>query len=311
MKGTTYALMATMLFGMYAIFGKVLLQSVSPFIITVLHQALAGLLLIFILDLLKKIRELKETSYREIKIIAVISVFSSVLGPILFLLGLGMTSVANSVILSRLETVFISIMAIYFLGERVTKHQLMGSITMFLGIFAIATNNFSTGLVFSPGDILIVGSSISYAIGIILFKKYLYYIRPGVIVTLRNIFGASMLFALSFMFTDFSIVIDVMTLEFVLALLGLSVLSTIAAQYLWYRALEITEASKVSMVSVMSPVSSIFFAFLFLGEFLTTAQIVGGGLVILGVFTIQFHFSRIHTPLKLRRHLKLRHVTHV
>ncbi len=139
MKGTLFAFAAVALFSLYVVFGKILLSQVSPFIILVLNQVLAGTILILVLDLIKRIRELKETSKHDLKIMYIISLFSAVGGPLLFLLGLKLTSATNTILIGKSEAILTSLLAIFFLKEKITRHQVIGGIVMFLGITIIAT----------------------------------------------------------------------------------------------------------------------------------------------------------------------------
>ena len=217
MKGTILAFVAVALFSSYVIFGKILLSNVSPFIILVLNQTLAGIILILILDLVKKIKEIKETSKHDLKFMYLISIFSAVGGPLLFLLGLKLTSATNTILIGKSEAILTSLLAIFILKDKITKHQIIGGLIMFLGITIIATNSFSLGLSLNTGDIFIFISALSYAIGTVLFKKYMHHIPPEVIVSLRNLFGASILFIISLFLVDFSVVIQVLSIKFVFA----------------------------------------------------------------------------------------------
>ncbi len=311
MKGTFLAFISISLFSLYFVFGKLLLNDISPFLILVVNQTLAALIILFILDLVRKIKELKNTSKRDIKIMFLISVFASILGPLLLLLGLSITSATNSILIGKSEAILTSLLAIFVLKDRITLHQIAGAVIMFTGVLIIATNNFSIGMSLNVGDALIFLSALSFAVGTILFKKYMHHIPPEVIVTLRNMFGASILFMLSLFLVDYSILFQVISIRFALALLGLVVLTTILGQYLWYKALEMTTATNVSLAGLSSPLVAVFYAVVLLGETLVRSQIIGGLFIFAGLVILEFHFREIHTPEKHKHHLKLRNWPHI
>jgi drug/metabolite transporter (DMT)-like permease len=314
MKGFTIALLSMAFSGLYAIFGKMLVSSaVDPFIIIIISQLLAGLILIGAMDLFRKIREIRETSRHDFKIIAVISVFSSVVAPLLYLVGLAMTSVANTVLIARVDAVLMSIMAVMFLKERTTVHQVTGTIVMFLGVAYTATHGFSAMTALNAGDMLILLSAASFAVGNTLFKKYMRHIPPEVIVTMRNIFGAVILFGLSLLVMEpsaFYTFGSSVTATFVYALIGLVIFVKIAGQLLWYKALEITTATRVSTAVLLSPVIGVFYAVVLLGETLVQSQIIGGILIATGLVIVEIHIRSVKSPLRHKFHLRLKHHRH-
>jgi len=231
MKGTIYALISIALFSSYAIFGKILIETISPYILLLLNQTLAGIILILLLDLTKKIKEIKQTSKHDFKFLYLISIFSAVIAPLLFLIGLKFTSATNTILIGKSEAVLTSLLAFILLKDKITKNQIIGTIIVFIGIILIATKNFSAGLSFNIGDSLVFLSALSYACGTILFKKFMHHIPPEVIITLRNLFGASILFIISLFFVDYTKIISTISPNFILTLLASVILTTIIGQY--------------------------------------------------------------------------------
>ncbi len=308
MKGRIYAFLAVALFSLYVVFGKVLLETVSPFIILVLNQALAALIIIMVMKLAKKIKEFKDTSKKDLKYIFLIAIFTSVVGPLLFLIGLKLTSAANTVLLVRFDAVLTALFAIIVFKDKITKHQIIGTFIMFLGVVIIVTKTFSLGLNFNIGDIFILISATSYAAGTITFKKYFHHIPPEVVVSLRNLFGALILFVISLFFVDYSIIPSILSARFVLALLGLVILTTIIAQWCWYKALEITSATNVSLIALSSPFIALVYTIVLLKESLDFSQVFGGIIILIGLIILEFHFKKVNHK---KHHLKAKHWPHV
>ena len=311
MKGTFFAFIAVALFSLYAVFGKLLLEGVSPFVILIVNQVLAGIVVFLAIDVFKKIKEFKETKKHDYTFMFLISIFSAVLGPLLFLFGLSLTSATNSVLIGKSEAVLTSIIAIYFLKDKISFHQILGSVIMFFGVFVIATNNFALGLSFQLGDVIIFLSALSFAVGTILFKKFMGHVPPEIIVGLRSFYGAFTLFLISFFFVDFGAFASVLSLKFILTVFGLVILTTVAGQYLWYKALEMTSATNVSLAGLCSPLIAVIYTTLLLGEKLASSQILGGAIIIVGLVILEVHFRKHHTNEKRKHHLKLKHWPHI
>jgi drug/metabolite transporter (DMT)-like permease len=187
---------------------------------------------------------------------------------------------------------------------------MIGTFIMFTGIFAIVTQNFSSGLSFNAGDILVFSSAFFYACGTVLFKRFMHHIPPEVIVTFRNLFGAVILFMLAFVMVDFSSVYSLVSLDMLLPLFGLVFLTVIGAQLLWYKALEMTYATNVLLATLSSPLIGVFYAVFLLGEPLLQSHVFGGALILAGLISMEIHFSRFHTPPRIKRRLKFRHIHH-
>ena len=311
MKGTFFAFFAIALFSLYAVFGKLLVENVNPILILIINQVFAGLIIVLVMDVLKKLREFKATKKNDYKLMLIISLFSALAGPLLFLSGLSLTSATNSVLIAKSEAVLTALIAIFLLKDKITLHQIIGTVVMFFGVMIIATNGFVSGFQLQLGDILIFLSAIVYSIGTVLFKKYMDHIPPEIIVSLRSLYGASILFILSLSLIDFSQVQMILSGKIILAFLGLAVFTTALGQYLWYKALELTSATNVSLAGLSSPLIAIIYTTLLLGEKLVLSQIVGGLIILIGLVLLEVHFKKIHPSKIHKRHLKLRHLFHI
>jgi len=224
MKGSITAFLAV---ASYAVFGKILLTQVSPVLILVLNNFLAAAILILVLDLIKRIKLLKNTSRKDIGMIYIISIFAAFLGPLLFLLGLKITSTANAIFIGKSQTVMTTILAVFLLKEKIKPKEIVGAIVMFIGILILSTGGMITNLQFNYGDILVFLSGLSHSISQIMFKKYVHHVPAEVVVTLRNLFGAVMLFIISLMITDYSQITLLLSMNYIVALLGLVIITTI------------------------------------------------------------------------------------
>ena len=236
------AFIAVALFALYPIFGKILLESVNPFLIIVFSHVLAAIILISILNLFKEIKILKKEAKHDFRLLILVSMLYGVLGPLFFFVGLSMTSAANSILIGRAEAIFLALLGVVMLKEKVTKKQVFGTIIMFTGIITIATKGFETGFTFNIGDIFIFIAAFSFASAAIILKKYLSHVRPEIMVTITNLFGGIILFIISLFFVDYSSVIDYINPSVVIPLIFLVVFTLIFAEYLWFKALEKTTA---------------------------------------------------------------------
>lgn len=71
--------------------------------------------------------------------------------------------------------------------------------------------------------------------------------------------------------------------EMIISLLGISILCTAYAYVLFFKILSNAGATNVSLVTFLVPISAIILGILWLGETLTTSNIIGMILIIIGL----------------------------
>jgi drug/metabolite transporter (DMT)-like permease len=312
MKGMMLAFIATALFNLYALFCKVLVGSVDPVLLLICVQVAAGTLMIALMDLSRKMSELWKTSTKDLLPLFLIGVVSSAIAPVLFLTGLKMTTLTNTVLISRAEGVVMSILAVFMLKEAITKHQIAGTGVMFFGIWFIAAAGPASAAdapMMGIGDILVFISAAAYAFSNVLFKRYLHHLPAEVIVSMRNVFGAASLLVAVFVLSvmpGISYPIDSVLQPWVAIMLGAAILSMIAGQFLWYVALEKTTATRVSAAILFSPVIGVAFAAVLLGEAITMAHVIGGLFIVGGLVLMELHTRKVKSPEKRKYRMRLR-----
>mgnify|MGYP001586837001 FL=1 len=103
------------------------------------------------------------------------------------------------------------------------------------------------------------------------------------------------------------------------AMLGIGLivlLPMLFGQTLWYSALEYINAKEAAFIDALYPISSAAVAYLILGEHLNLFELLGGGIMILGLIISQIHAHRKHPHLPTlhkeepTKHLRLRHLKH-
>ena len=304
-KGLLTALLSVIAFSSYPAFGKTLLNNLSPEVMTAISQGFAVLSVILIFGLLPEIKKIRKLPKRDIFLLVLISLLAAVIAPLLLLKGLATTSATNVVLLLNIEVVLTCLIAYFWLKEKLTKEQIIGTVIMFLGIAVITTRGFNLGMDFNGGDFLILAATLFWAIATVIFKKYLSKIAPELAVLFRNIFGVVFLTLMIVLIFPHQ-VNDVIHLDFstILVLIAFSVLGIFLAQLFWYRALEMISASKVSTITLSEPLFGILFVALLLGEGINSYQLAGGALVLLGLIFMRVHLRRLKF---LRRHVRFRH----
>jgi drug/metabolite transporter (DMT)-like permease len=307
--GLLAALGSVFFFSTYTIFGSFLLKNLSPETLIAFTSTLSVLLLFLGYGLFTEYKILKGYTKKTILILILISFLSAVIAPLLFLKGLEKTMATNAMIIGKLEPVLVGIICVLWLHESFNKFQAIGSVLMMIGVVYVATQGFSIGFSLeNSGDLLVMAGAFTGAISTSIFKKHIHHVKPEIVVLMRNSIGAfTLLFIIPLLF-DFSHSTENLLNQEVLTLLfGFAIFTIILAQFLWYKALDMVEASKLSTFSMMGPLFGIAMAVIFLGEEISGYHVFGFILVLIGL-TITLHHEQKHEHHE--KHLRIKHFFH-
>jgi drug/metabolite transporter (DMT)-like permease len=196
--------------------------------------------------------------------------------------SIGLTSVANSTLLANLASIFVTLAAWVFLGQRPSALFLAGLAGALTGVAMLVRSS----LGFSPdalaGDALGVLTAMFYA-GYLLAVKEL---RDRACSTLLVMAVTTTITAAALLpfaaFSDERIV--PLTGSGWLDVFGLALISHAAGQGLIAYALAHLPASFSSVSLLLQPVMAALFAWVLLGEPLSPLQLAGGAVVLAGIY---------------------------
>jgi len=198
--------------------------------------------------------------------------------------ALKFTSAINSSILINFNVPFIAIFAMIFLGEALNKKTAFGIFVSFIGAVIIVINGSLSGFQkINIGDILIVLTGIFWAAYSIAGKKTMEQRTPLSMTSFSFLFGTIFLFPMALFESRFSFIGGV-TILGVGSVLYLSLLCSVYAYICWNRSIKCEKASNVAMFLYFVPVVTAIMAWFLLGEVITIFTVLGGILVIFGVY---------------------------
>ncbi len=161
----TYAILAALFYGFGAPLSKLLLQHVSPYMMSSLLYFGAGIGMLLIILFNKKQREVPITmsfGKKDIKYI-VLMILLDIIAPILLMLGLLRTTASTASLLNNFEIVFTAIIAMIFFKE-VIGRKMWISIVLILVSGVLLTFEDFTGLHISIGALLVLRASLSWGL---------------------------------------------------------------------------------------------------------------------------------------------------
>lgn len=224
-----------------------------------------------------------------------VAILSGALAPSLIFMALEQTAVNNVVLVGRIEPPLALALSIIFLKERVNNWVIAGAVVSFIGVILTiilqppepTMINMSASLIIGRGEIMAAAGAISLAISTIISKVKLRQIPLGIFTIFRTFTGTLIFFVVVMKLYGLSHFMDVLSPFVWQWMLLYGAVIIVGGQLLWFQGLKKTTASDVSLASSFSPVAGILAAYLILEAVPTTAQYIGGSVIILGIILNQ------------------------
>lgn len=214
-----------------------------------------------------------------------------------FIHGIDLTTASNTAIIIGMSPIFIALLSSVFKHERIHPAAWVGILISFLGFYFVISSR-TGGVNFSGqslrGDLYIFFGNLFWCLYTVLSKPLLKRMSPLKMTALSLGFGT--LFFMPFAVRD---IVNIPYREVSLmtwALLLFSGLFAVAVCYIiWYASVKRVGNSKTAVYDNLVPVFTVFFAYFFLQERLTLAQIGGAMIIFLGLYLARagYRFFRI------------------
>ncbi|MDO4633045.1 MAG: DMT family transporter [Eubacteriales bacterium] len=297
--GHLLAIFTALVWGTTFVSSKVLLKSCSP-VELLLNRFLLGYLALWIM----KPKVLKLTDRKQ-ELTFALAGFSGITLYYLFEnLSLTYTQAANVSVIVSTAPLFVSILAFFFLGEKLTRPFLFGFVFAILGIILLSFGGGSEVEMNLTGDTLCLAAAFLWGVYSIAIKKISCHGYP-VILTTRRIFFYGILFMIPLAaFTGYQPRPEMLTDPVnLLNLLFLGIIACSICFVCWNQAVEILGAVKTSAYIYAIPVITLAASILILHEKVTPMMAVGTGLTILGLIVSEQKTSEPKTAARSSQEL--------
>jgi len=257
------------------------LAEAPPLVIAAYRLTIASVILIPIAST-KSMNSLKSLSRRDILLILLSSIFVALhFG--LWITSLSYTSIASSVVLVTSHPVFVAAISYFLWGERLGKATISGIVVTLVGIilinyggFTFTARAFMGDLLaltagFAMGAYLIIGGQLRARIDVLTYLTLIYTGSAVILLIATVVSGHSL--------TGYSPATYLMMvlLALVPQLIGHSCLNV---------AVRLIPVTFVSVAILGEPVGATILGYFILGEIPQTSEIVGGLLILTGIFTV-------------------------
>ena len=290
--GYLSVIIATMLFGLWNTFSKILLSYLNPLTLSALVYSIAGvfLFIVYISPLNKKIiTKLDQNSEsesfinrKEYGILIITAILGAFLAPYIYLNGLNQITAVNASLLMNVEILFVVIIGIFFLKERFVKEDILGFLLIITGTVFLATNGQITNFPASQiiGTLLIVTAAFLWSIDTSL-SKFISKKRELLLVSaIKCSIGGFSLLTLALIFHE-NFALPLNQLPYLL-FIGLIIVGF--SFILVYFAIKKIGSTRTGSLFSLASLFGAIFAYIILGEAFTFTQLFFGFLMLLGVY---------------------------
>lgn len=261
------ALLSVFFGSSYSIFSKYLLQWTIPETLLLLAQLFSVVTVLLFFGLVPEAKEVRKMPNRRLLPLAGVALFSGVLSPLLYMKWLSETFAINAIVASRMSSIFLWIIWFLWLKEKCTLKRVIWTILMFTGVLYITTKWFQYGFDIDRWVYLVLAAAFASALWNTLYKKFLADVPPEVVILFRN--GLAMIvfvLAVPYLMSiqhDVSIGFQQNTWIY---FAWLALIPIVLAQYLNYEAMDHAPLSLIWALNLLTPLSWIMLAYVFLWE---------------------------------------------
>ncbi len=267
------------------IFAKNLTFDLPPTTILLFRSFFA--VIFFVLFLIVKGQRIFAIERKDVVPFLILGLLNIPLNQYLFFVSIKMTTASNVALAYALSPIFILLISIYFLKEEITLRKTLGIVIAFVGISLIL---FERGLEFKSeyfiGNLVALLASLAWSVYSTYGKVLI--IRYGSIYStfIAMLFGFLLYLPISFFHNDIANIPLIEPIHW-LQIIYLAVFTSGIAYLIWYYAIKRLPASSVGVFNNLQPVFTTILAIIFLNQSISFIYIIGGLLVVGGVYAAQ------------------------
>jgi drug/metabolite transporter (DMT)-like permease len=280
------ALFAVIVWGASFIATKIALKEISPLTIVWL-RFLMGVVILGIAVILRKqftLPDKKEWAY-----FALLGFLGITFHQGLQSNGLKTSEASTTAWIVSTTPVFMALLGWFILKEGLGWVKTSGILIAFIGVLLVISKGnlslVSIGRFGAPGDILILISAVNWAVFSALSRRGLKSHPASLMMFYVMSFGwlfTSLLFIPSHGFTE----ISDLTFNGWMGIAFLGILCSGLAYIAWYDALKVLTTAQTGVFLYIEPLVAVVVAFFILGEAITPASLLGGAVILFGVWLV-------------------------
>ncbi|MDP2749683.1 MAG: DMT family transporter [Nanoarchaeota archaeon] len=276
-KGVLFVFVAALISGISIFFNKFAVSGINSDVFAFLKNLIVGILLFSVIILFYKFKELKKLTNKQWLRLSFIGLIGGAIPFILFFRGLKLISASTGSLIHKMMFLFVAVLAIFYLKERVNKAFFITAVLLVLGN-ALLLGYYFSGFGVGFGELLVLTATLFWAVETVISKKLLKHLDANIVAFGRMFFGS--LFILAFLiFTDqfrFIFSMDASQISWVLFTSAL----LFGYVFFWYNGLKNVSATFATQILLIGAPVTTLFNYAFLGAAVPVSKFVGLGLIL-------------------------------
>ena len=204
--------------------------------------------------------------------------------------GMQYTSSTNASFYCCLAILIVPFLSRIFLKEKIKLKSIACIAICFVGLYLVS---FSGGTSFNIGDLLCLGSSLCFAVQIILTEVFVKDSDTTLLTVLEMFFVSIYGFIAAAIFEPFPTMV---TTKSILSLLFIGFFCTCFAFYMQTKCQKFLSSTQISIIFTLEPLFGVLMSWLMLGETLGLKGVFGGVLIIIALFVSEVNFKSLKKP---------------
>jgi len=289
--GYVSAIVAALLFGSVSTIAKPMLSTIDPIILSSMIYLIAG---VFFTPVASKTRS--KITRRCYSLIITSAVAGAAIAPVMFFLGLKLSSAADTALLANGETVFSILFALLIFKERLTPIGYVAVTLILFGVFLVTSNlDFDSLIVtLNIGNVFVIASTIIWGFDNNICKIIARQVDVSKLIQLKALIGGSILLGTVVIL---GIPINIQSVQLI-PIVVLGVFGFAISLYLYLHSIKRIGVIKASSLLSLSAVFGLVFAILFLHEVLSINQLIAILIMIGGIHLMYSHEKKDEIMLK-------------
>lgn len=285
--GTLLAIFTAIISGFAIVANKIFIVNLEPTIFTSIRALFIGIIF-FIISSFQCKFDYKKFKKVKWSYLVGIGLIGGALAFLLFFSGLKLTTGGRAAFIHKTLPVYITIFAVLFLKEKVTKKQIYALIIMLLGLLILTTSQITPTVLWSDpslGDLLVVFATILWAVENVIAKRAMIKGESNFVITFARMFiGFVFLFLSISLLGDLYLLFN-LTLEQTMNIM-ISTVILLGYVLFWYWSIKHINVSKASMILLLSPAISLILGVVMLNEPVPIDQLMGSVLILIGAYFV-------------------------
>jgi drug/metabolite transporter (DMT)-like permease len=280
-KGIYLALITAFISGIAIFVNKFAVTAIQPPVVfTAVKNAGVGLLILSLLLASRKWKLVKKLKRRELIYLVLIGIIGGSIPFYLFFTGLTQIPAINAVIIQKTLVIWVALLAIPLLKEKMSVLQIFGVILLFGANLLVGGFQ---GFTFLEGEFLVLIATIFWAIENVLAKKILPTVDPDIVVSARMGLGSIILLGAAAITAPAALTKSLSLTPTQWLFMIIAIATLLGYVMSWYRALKYAPATTVASILVASTLITNVLSAIFVTHTWTILMGIQGVLMIIGI----------------------------